>query len=188
LSKIALQEASPILAVFFACSGDAAQAWLDLDFSVGAVSGSDVISKVIVQKTEEGCAVVVHSTADFAVLNTGVYGSSSSAARVGDASSDSSREDLLITELLAGLHQLPGIPTVGNCDYGPLLHRWGNAFPKGEALPENLSMCTSSRVVFCGDYTETGAGARLGSVEAALLSGTNAGEKIVQEAQKQCSL
>ena len=54
-------------------------------------------------------------------------------------------------------------------DYGPVLHRWGNAFPKGEALPEELSVVPSSRVAFCGDYVASLDGIRVGSFESALL-------------------
>merc|ERR1712008_337716 len=140
----------------------------------------NTLSKIMIQPnnnnddTNGGCAIVLHSTSSYALENTGVYGSSSSAARVGDASSDSSREDLLVKELLQSLSGvLPGLPKVSsdNCAYGPLLHRWGNAFPSGAPLAEDLTLCPSSRVAFCGDYTETMA--RTGSVESALLSGTS---------------
>merc|ERR1712161_139042 len=69
-------------------------------------------------------------------------------------------------------------------DYGPVLHRWGNAFPKGDPLSEELSFLPSSRVAFCGDYVATSERVRLGSVESALLSGTAAGEKIAQYCQE----
>ena len=55
--------------------------------------------------------------------------------------------------------------------FGPLLHRWGNAFPEGPALPADLAICPDSQVAFCGDYV--GTPARMGSYECALLSGTN---------------
>jgi hypothetical protein len=188
LSSIALQEALPVLAVFFACTGASAQSWLALDVRVAEIAGSDVLSKLIVQKTDDGCAVVLHSTVEFATSNTGVHGSSSSAARVGDASSDASREDHIIAMVLAALRNVPNVPAVEHecCTYGPLLHRWGNAFPKGAPLPESMSVCPSSRVAFCGDYTETVA--RMGSVESALLSGTGVGAKIAQEEARLCSL
>ncbi len=186
LSSIALQEALPVLAVFFACTGASAQAWLALEVRVAEIVGSAVLSKLIVQNTDDGCAVVLHSTVDFATSNTGVYGSSSSAARVGDASSDSSREDHIIATILAALQNVPNVPAIEHCTYGPLLHRWGNAFPKGAPLPEAMMVCPSSRVAFCGDYTETAA--RMGSVESALLSGTSVGTKIAQEEARLCSL
>uniref|UniRef100_A0A7S2BBF6 Amine oxidase domain-containing protein n=1 Tax=Octactis speculum TaxID=3111310 RepID=A0A7S2BBF6_9STRA len=188
LASIALQEASPVLAVFFYCTGEAAAQWSDLRFNVGELRDNSVLSKIIVQPNEaKGCSVVLHSTTAFAQTNTGVYGSSSSAARVGDASSDSSREDTIIGKLLQALSEIPGMPTVAvaadnpNCGYGPLLHRWGNAFPNGNPLPEGLTLCPSSRVGFCGDYTETSA--RMGSIESALLSGTSVGVRIAQLAK-----
>jgi len=197
LHLIAKQTADPIIAVFFFCTGDSAKPWLDIGFHVGNLFGdnqydtdnsiddSGVLSRIVVQPIGEdgGCSVVLHSTIAFAQVNTGVYGSSSSAARVGDASSDSSREDFLIGKMLQALSDIPGMPTVdisNSAISNPLFHRWGNAFPTGEPIPEKLTFCASSRVGFCGDYTKTAA--RMGSVEAALLSGTYIGKRIVSDA------
>eukprot|EP00555_Chaetoceros_dichaeta_P010604 CAMPEP_0198258676 /NCGR_PEP_ID=MMETSP1447-20131203/8030_1 /TAXON_ID=420782 /ORGANISM="Chaetoceros dichaeta, Strain CCMP1751" /LENGTH=431 /DNA_ID=CAMNT_0043945845 /DNA_START=44 /DNA_END=1339 /DNA_ORIENTATION=- len=197
LASIARQKSDPILAVFFYCTGDAATKWRELGFQIGKLRNTnnhdgphEVLSKIIIQPHEEdgGCAVVLHSTAEFARANTGVFGSTSSAARVGDASSDSSREDILIAQMLQALSAIPGYPTVDTtmtadgASYGPLLHRWGNAFPVGDPLARDLTVCPISRVGFCGDYTETEA--RMGSVEAALLSGTSIGERIARLAKR----
>jgi len=98
---------------------------------------------------------------------------------VGDATSDASREDVIIGNMLDALSNVNLPPIPDKCEYGPLLHRWGNAFPKGEALAEELSLCgNNANVAFCGDYTETDA--RMGSVEAALLSGTSIGNRIAK--------
>jgi len=202
LASIARQKADPILAVMFYCTGDAATQWRKLGFQIGKLrntnnnnndgqSHDEVLSKIIIQPHEEdgGCAVVLHSTVEFARANTGVYGSTSSAARVGDASSDSSREDILIARMLQALAAIPGYPAVDTTttgaegvSYGPLLHRWGNAFPVGEPLARDLTLCPTSCVGFCGDYTETEA--RMGSVEAALLSGASIGERIARLASR----
>jgi len=184
LAAIALQDASPILAVFFYCTGEAAQQWIKLGFSVGEFCDKNpVLSKLIVQPTThdentQGCSVVLHSTAAFARTHTGVYGASSSAARVGDAATDTSREESLIQQMLGALADVPGLPPTGapSMEYGPLLHRWGNAFPRGAPLSERLTLCAASRVGFCGDYTDTPA--RMGSVEAALLSGLSIGKRV----------
>lgn len=174
------------MAVFFYCTGEAAKEWMGLNFAVAELSSSNALSKIMIQPNKEGdgCSVVLHSTISYAQSNTGVYGTSSSAARVGDASSDASRENVIIGDLLAALSDIPGMPKVSMDDtdafaYGPLLHRWGNAFPAGTPLSESLSLCTSSQVGFCGDYTDTLA--RMGSVEAALLSGNSIGERIAQK-------
>jgi len=66
----------------------------------------------------------------------------------------------------------------GDGGYGPLLHRWGNTFPSGDALVEEEALYEGEGVGFFGDYTETVA--RMGSVESALLSGTLIGERIVR--------
>jgi len=139
---------------------------------------------------DDWCSVVLHSTEDFALKNTGVYGASSSATRVGQASTDVSKEDFLIHEMLNELNAIPGTPDIEIGEksnnysnqyflYGPMLHRWGNAFPRGTALPEELSFLGHLRLAFCGDYAATSK-ARLGSVESALLTGTTIGEKIVK--------
>jgi hypothetical protein len=211
LDAIATQQASPVLTVFFSCSGRIARQWLSLGFDVADVKGSSILSRVMIQgrkkdsndrcdasDTDAWCSIVLHSTEDFALQNAGVYGASSSAARVGDAASDSSREDILIKEMMSALQETPGMPmhesssdtssiaSSPQCyDYGPVLHRWGNAFPKGDALSEDLAFLPSSRIAFCGDYVASSEQARLGSLESALLSGTSAGEKIAKYYQEQ---
>lgn len=188
LASIAGQTADPVLALFFYREGEEAARWRDVGFHVGEVTGGGdggkegVLSKIIVQPNgADGCAVVLHSTVGFARSNGGVYGSSSSAARVGGVSSDQTAEDRIIGAMLAALADIPGMPEVEAADdggYGPLLHRWGNAFPTGKALEDGLVLCEKEGVGFCGDYTETRA--RMGSVEAALLSGTSIGERIAK--------
>ena len=193
LDFIATQQVSPVLAVFFSVSGQLAREWLSLDYSVLDVKGSSVLSRIMVQggrnaavecsTDEEWCSVVVHSTEDFALNNQGVYGKSSSAARIGGVASNASLEDTLIQKMMAALSEMPGIPDLDKVpeedyDYGPVLHRWGNAFPKGDPLSEDLAFVLSSRVAFCGDYVAPPEKARFGSFESALLSGTNAGEKV----------
>ena len=49
---------------------------------------------------------------------------------------------------------------------------------KLDPLSEDLAFVLSSRVAFCGDYVAPPEKARFGSFESALLSGTNAGEKV----------
>mmetsp|Transcript_144 Transcript_144/g.200 ORF Transcript_144/g.200 Transcript_144/m.200 type:complete len:450 (+) Transcript_144:2-1351(+) len=196
LDAIATQQVSPVLTIFFSFSGPIARKWLSLDYSVLDVKGSSVLSRVMVQggntdvecsADEEWCSVVVHSTEGFALNNQGVYGKSSSAARVAGVASNASLEDSLIQKMITALTDMPGIPALDNVseedyDYGPVLHRWGNAFPKGDPLSEDLAFVPSSCVVFCGDYITAEEKARLGSFESALLSGTNAGEKVANYA------
>ena len=193
LDAIGTQQVSPVLAIFFSLSGEIARQWLALDYRVLDVKGSSVLSRVMVQggnedsecssDDEEWCSVVVHSTEEFALNNQGVVGKSSSAARVAGVASNASLEDTLIEKMMTSLTEMPGIPSLDNVsdddyDYGPVLHRWGNAFPKGTQLSEDLAFVPSSRVAFCGDYVASYEKARMGSFESALLSGTCVGEKV----------
>jgi len=191
LDEIAKQQTSPVMTVFFSLTGKLAREWLSLDFNVADVEGSSILSKIIVHgnngdgnEIDDWCSVVLHSTEDFANQNSGTYGASSSAARIAGAASDSSLEDALIEKMMNALAEIPGTPTIDKVEmddkssYGPMLHRWGNAFPKGEALAQDLAFLPSSRISFCGDYVASPGQARLGSCEAALLSGRFAGESI----------
>ena len=188
LDAIGKQEVSPRMAVFFVCSGDEARKWLSLDFDVANINNEDsILSKIIIQgdTTDSGddwCSVVLHSTEEFAIENSNVYGKTSSAARVGGAVSDASLEDGLVDRMLAALQAIPGLPTPNDktLSYGPILHRWGNAFPKGNALSHELAFVPSSHVAFCGDYVSSPEISRLGSLESALLSGTHAGEQVAK--------
>lgn len=197
LYEIAKQRVSPVLAVMAAFSGPRARKWLSLGYNVATVKDSPVLSKVVIQggkkgddkNDEEWCSVVLHSTEEFALENAGVYGASSSAARIGDATSDASREEDLIEKMTAALSRIPNVPALEDppsCDYGPVLHRWGNAFPKGEALPQDLAFVPSSKVAFCGDYVAHDENVRFGSFEAALLSGTAAGDEVADEIANVC--
>ena len=181
LAVIAEQTAAPVLTVFFYLTGEAARPWLALGLNDVVVAGHSRIAKLSIQPAGEGgCSVVLYSTSDYARDNAGVHGASSSAARVGGANSSADREGVIIEDLLAALGELPAMPVVdpAACAFGPLLHRWGNAFPLGEPLPRALAVCPDARVAFCGDYVATDA--RMGSVESALLSGANAAEAIAR--------
>ncbi|XKF15433.1 NAD(P)-binding protein [Halomonas sp. BLK-85] len=183
LAVIAGQTAAPVLTVLMHCTGNEAEQWQRLGFNDGRVEHHSVLAKISIQPCgPESCSVVLHSTIDYARGNAGVYGASSSAARVGDASSDSAREEAIVDEMLTALGDIPGMPVIEKSRYGlgPLLHRWGNAFPEGQPLPGALSLCPTSRVAFCGDYTSTSA--RMGSCECALLSGTHAADAIRAQA------
>ncbi|RZU98378.1 NAD(P)-binding protein [Spiribacter vilamensis] len=179
LEAIARQTAAPVLTVLFYGTDEVAAQWRRLGFSDALVKDHDVLSKISIQPCDGGgCSVVLHSTIGFARENAGVHGSSSSAARVGDASSDTSREEDLIDEMLLALSTIPGMPAFDKSRYafGPLLHRWGNAYPEGDPLSQALSVCPDARVAFCGDYVSTSA--RMGSYESALLSGVNVAEEM----------
>jgi len=181
LAVIAQQTAAPVLTALFYGTDEVAEQWRRLGFNLGVVQRHEVLSKISIQPCDGGgCAVVLHSTIAYARANAGVHGSSSSAARVGDASSDTTREEDIIDDMLSALATIPGMPTFEKSRYafGPLLHRWGNAFPEGPALPADLCVCRNARVAFCGDYVETKA--PIGSYECALLSGAAVAESIAE--------
>lgn len=179
LAVIAKQTAAPVLTVLLYATGGVAEAWQRLAFDDVMIKHHHVLARISIQPCgPTGCSVVLHSTTRYAHENPGVYGSSSSAARVGDASSSADREQGIIDDMLAALRTIPGMPKIEKSRYafGPLLHRWGNAFPQGEPVPEALSVCPDSRVAFCGDYVSTSA--RMGSYECALLSGANVADSL----------
>ncbi|AGY91998.1 hypothetical protein SPICUR_05110 [Spiribacter curvatus] len=179
LSVIGQQTAAPVVTVLFYCTDDVAGQWQRLAFSDGMINNDSVLSRISIQPcTSNSCSVVLHSTTRYAVENAGVHGSSSSAARVGHASSNATREEDIIDEMLSALDAIPGMPGIEKSRYsfGPLLHRWGNAYPRGEPLPRSSAVCPDSAVAFCGDYVSTDA--RMGSYECALLSGVDLADNL----------
>ena len=62
--------------------------------------------------------------------------------------------------------------------WGPLLHRWGAAFPCGRQFTAE-PVAPASRVAFAGDYIQTDARVRIGSIESALLSGIATAEGLL---------
>ena len=180
LRVIGQQTAAPVITVLLYATGAVAREWKALAFNDALVKGHDVLAKISIQPCgADGCAVVLHSTTPFALENAGVHGASSSAARVGNAASSADREAIIVDEMLAALGTIPDMPTVEKSAYpfGPLLHRWGNAFPRGEPLAAAQAVCPGARVAFCGDYVETAA--RMGSYECALLSGINVADTLI---------
>ncbi|KAH8056717.1 hypothetical protein JL720_14187 [Aureococcus anophagefferens] len=95
-----------------------------------------------------------------------VYGATSTAARIGGALSDASREEALVAALLSSAEaRLAAFDAaLAGPFYGPHLHRWGSAFPAGVLVPPDAAVVPSARVVFLGDYVDTG---RAGTLEGA---------------------
>ena len=97
LSVIARQTAAPVLTTFFYCRGAVATQWRDVPFHDLVINDHAVLAKLSIQPIgSDGCAVVLHSTIEFARQNAGVHGASSSAARVGGARSNATQEADLI--------------------------------------------------------------------------------------------
>lgn len=192
LKAIAAQDAKPCLvAMAYAAAlpgeknenGAASQWDKALPFDLAWVLEDEVVQKVSVQRDADGhggIALCVHSTAAYAREATATFGKTSTAARVGGANTSAEIEAEQISTITAALEHLlrgdgcpaeisPSFSFTSSCTWGPHLHRWGNCEPTNDALAAEDAVAPQSRVAFCGDYVETGA--RMGSVEAALLSG-----------------
>ena len=85
----------------------------------------------------------------------------------------------------AGLPEA-ALPRTGGAaaTWGPLLHRWGAAFPCGQRFTGE-TVAPASRVAFAGDYIQTDARVRVGSVESALLSGMATAEGLLTAVAQQ---
>eukprot|EP00927_Polykrikos_kofoidii_P051119 TRINITY_DN44925_c0_g1_i1.p1 TRINITY_DN44925_c0_g1~~TRINITY_DN44925_c0_g1_i1.p1 ORF type:complete len:398 (+),score=63.50 TRINITY_DN44925_c0_g1_i1:65-1258(+) len=176
ICAIAAVESRPVTAALFAFEGEPAKAWAALPWAKAIVQEDAVLARIVVQRVNaEMTAVVLHSTHAFAERVNNVYGQTSTAARVGGAASDASREKEVLDEMIEKLHTRM-VPRWLSAEslvpaWGPHLHRWGNAFPCGSLMDSTKAFVPSARIVFLGDYIE---GDRAGSVEGAVLSGLNA--------------
>lgn len=128
------------------------------------------LSRLSIQPLADGrVAVAAHSSAVFAAEHLSVYGSRSSIARQLGQLPRQEEETAVIAALSEALQDAladwlePGLVARGQRQ----LMRWGAAFPREPGLPEDLLLCSRSRVGFCGDYV---AGVGFGRVEGALRS------------------
>jgi predicted NAD/FAD-dependent oxidoreductase len=128
------------------------------------------LSRLSIQPLADGrVAVAAHSSAVFAAEHLSVYGSRSSIARQLGQLPRQEEETAVIAALSESLQDAladwlePGLVARGQRQ----LMRWGAAFPREPGLPEDLLLCSRSRVGFCGDYV---AGVGFGRVEGALRS------------------
>jgi hypothetical protein len=107
-------------------------------------------------------------------------GSGSAAVQLPGVKLDPEREQALIAQLTAAvqaalaawLPEATGQPPAGERQ----LMRWSAAFPRGEGLPADLSLCARSRLAFCGDYL---AGPGFGRAEGAWRSGEHLAERLM---------
>ncbi|MEY3767393.1 MAG: hypothetical protein RLZZ11_463 [Cyanobacteriota bacterium] len=140
------------------------QPWRLLQFN-GAAQERWGIRRVSLQAlTSERWGVVVESSQAFAERHLGVYGSRSSAAQVLGATPHAKAEAAVIASLDQAVQNALGLSTAGA---DRQLMRWGAAFPQGQGLSPELSLCPTSRIGFCGDAI---GGLGFGRVEGALRS------------------
>ena len=165
-----------------------------LPFDLAWVVEDDVVQKVSVQRNADGhggIALCIHSTAAYAQNATTVFGKTSTAARIGGASTSSEDESEQIKTVIEAFQNLlysssngeefaktVSFNSLEQYTWGPYLHRWGNCEPLNDPLAAEDAIAPLSRVAFCGDYVKTDA--RMGSVEAALLSGDLVSQQIYQ--------
>ncbi|QPN58034.1 NAD(P)-binding protein [Synechococcus sp. CBW1107] len=184
-AAIAAIDTSPRCALMLLIQSDAAEAWRGLPFRLlsfeAAAQSRWGLSRLSIQPLEDGrCAVVAHSTADVARLHAGVAGSRSSVARLPGVISSPQREQALIETLASALSAVmePWIASLELEGADPQLMRWGAAFPEGEGLASELTLCPQSRIGFCGDFVS---GPGLGRIEGALRSGEELAEQLLAE-------
>uniref|UniRef100_A0A7S4V2X6 Amine oxidase domain-containing protein n=1 Tax=Alexandrium monilatum TaxID=311494 RepID=A0A7S4V2X6_9DINO len=158
-----------------------------LPFDVTEVTGDGVLAKVVRQSLGPPyAAVVLHSTAAFAEQHAQVLGSTGTAARMG-AVAGSAEQEAAAAQALCGaferllsahLHvEAPAAPT-----WGPVLHRWGSAFPEGDATAGGAPaawVLPGAQVAFAGDFLVP----PFACVEAALRSGVTAARGILEASE-----
>ena len=206
LAALAPLTAKPVTAALLAYEGDAADAWAALPFYKARVEADETLSRVVVQRLSPRLtSVVLHSTHAFSLQASHVYGATSSAARIAGARSDAGEEAAILEAMVTAAERRLGplfggdaaaAAAVRTAAWGPLLHRWGSAFPDAPLLPEVMALVPSARVAFCGDFVAGpadgvpaaggtdaahGVGGRAGSVEGAALSGMRLAEALRHE-------
>lgn len=153
-----------------------------LPFDITEVSDDDTISKIVRQSMGPTYAsVILHSTASLSAQHCNVYGSGGSAALNGAVGGSPKQEseiiDLMFTAFRNLLRRL-GDSEVVAPTWGPILHRWGSAFPDGSI--QNGDQLTfpvpDARVSFAGDFLRPSHA----SIETAMSSGIMAAQQIIR--------
>lgn len=191
LESIAAMTAEPVTAVMMAFQGAAADEWAALPWSVAKFEGDPVLGKVVVRRVtgSDTVTVVLHSTHEYSAGVAHVYGSTSTAARVGGAAAGSAeQEGDVVSELLGELRAKlvsGGLISEKAFDgppaWGPHLHRWGNAFPGHPLVPLPQAVCPDSRILFCGDFVDASGDGNVEELERAALSGLLAADTLAHK-------
>ena len=154
-----------------ACDGEVADRWSRFPYDLAHISGNSVIRKIVREQHADGTvSVTAHSTHDYAsnAENFAVHGTDSAVQNYVSATqvkldNKAAARERVTNELYAELAKCVSkwVPLEGNaeehaqrCRYGPLMHRWGAAFPVQDSLLhlDGLSLeVPSAKVVFCGD-------------------------------------
>ena len=164
-----------------------------LPFDLAWVLNDDIVQKVSVQRNADGhggIALCIHSTAAFAQNATTVFRENLHCRPNWGHQPRLKMNLTKLSQLLerfdnllcsnSGLAELATTFSFNSLEqytWGPYLHRWGNCEPLNDPLLQR-TLLPLFRVAFCGDYVKTDA--RMGSVEAALLSGDLVSQQIYQ--------
>ena len=153
---------------------EASRAWRQLPFRLlefeGLAQQRWGLSRLSIQPLPDGrCAVVAHSSTIFAEENLEVVGSGSAMALQQMPPVSNQREKEVIEALATALATAlaPHLAASAIHAARQSLMRWGGAFPSEPGLPEELILCPSSRLGFCGDFVR---GPGFGRIEGALRS------------------
>jgi hypothetical protein len=146
-------------------------------------SSSSILSRVTARKLGDGSvALVAHSTHEYAAANSKVHGSTSAASKLG-AVNDKSKEQLLVSELVAEL-DARGLGPSAAPVYPPTLHRWGAAFVKPSTLVAGSGFIKDKGLLFVGDFMQ-GAGSGVErSMESAMRGASVLRDFVVDEVSK----
>ena len=158
------------------------------------VDDNNVVSKVVVSRPLPGSSgypsIVVHSTHDYARAVSNVHGRGGTAEALG-ARGASDGEGRVLGDLLQncaavcaqlGVDPLPVENAAGSNSfvYGPVIHRWGSAFPAVSAAwgdhADHAVVHSKARLAVVGDFL----GEPGGRVEQAFCSGNAAGAAIAR--------
>lgn len=164
-------------------AGPVSAALAKLPFDITKVTGHDVLAKVVRQSLQPPyAAVVLHSTEAFTSQHISTAGAQSTVTQLGVVSGTPDSEAAVVGVMHTAFNQLLtgqlGASAVPPPTWGPVLHRWGAAFPQGDSSDESQSawVIPQARVVFAGDYLA----APYACVETAMSSGLMAAQEILQ--------
>lgn len=163
-------------------SGSVVEALQKLPYDITAVTGDQVLAKVVRQSLGPQWAVVLlHSTSEFTEKNLQTIGSKSAAAQhLSEAvvSSGVASEKEIQDEIWSAFTRFLGGTDLEKPTFGPHLHRWSAAFSEGQAPTDAAAawLVPEAQMVMAGDFIAP----PYGCVESALKSGIAAGEAIVK--------
>lgn len=155
-----------------------------LPFDITEVVGDEVLGKVVRQSIGPPyAAVILHSTPAFAHRHAKVFGSTGTTAKMCTTPSNPEEEAAVAVSLQSAFQRLLterlGGKVLSAPTWGPVLHRWGSAFPEGDSVADAQPalVLPEARVAFAGDFLSP----PYACVETAMNSGLMAATEILKE-------